>query len=67
MPRMSVSQFHARLVSGADAEPLVRAYREMGRRTDLRHRAARGEWIPWGAAQAARGDWIPWGAAPALR
>jgi len=53
MPRLTIEDFRARLAGGAQAGPLLAAYRELSRRAEARRRAAlANEWIPWGESQA---------------
>jgi len=56
MPRLSIDEFRARLSGRADAGPLLRAYRELARRTEVRA-AIPGrfmEWAYWTGAAAVR-------------
>jgi hypothetical protein len=65
---MTITEFRARLASGEDG-PLVRAYRALAGRPDLRRRAAgAGEWAMWtGAPDGSRAAlaWGEWSAASA--
>ncbi|HEX9938826.1 MAG TPA: hypothetical protein VGB15_16930 [Longimicrobium sp.] len=49
MPRITIEQFFALVASRAETNPVVRGYRELGRRPELAAGMHANEWIPWGA------------------
>jgi hypothetical protein len=52
MPRITIEQFFALVASRAsraETNPVVRGYRELGRRPDLAAGMHPNDWIPWGA------------------
>jgi len=47
MPRMSIQQFRAALASRSEQGPVVRAYRELGRRPETAAGMKTPEWVNW--------------------